>query len=247
MSLDLDQRTVHAWFGLSYSNYAVLPRTLLQSMPDEWQHRFITCLDELEAAFSHVQQAECYKVRAAVERVVSDLTDDELKQIGYSKSDDCDCHAYVDEAARKIVHVPPKCPHETAYYDDQGNEVDGDALVLWPIGKDPVPHYNRCRTYIEPRLPDTLEAEPPTPTPGEWINPVTGERFDLTRDYPVTREQYDHLLKGEDHGYQGLVWRHVGEFADGVPVLLAIRVGEEDSVEGSIKVTDLKHTLPHNK
>lgn len=152
MPLDLDLRTVHAWFGLSYSNYAVLPRTLLQSMPDEWQHRFITCLDELGAAFHHVQQAECYKVQAAGERVVSDLTDDELKQIGYSKNDDCDCYAYVDESTGRVVHVPPRCPHETTYYDDKSNEVDGDSLVLWPVEADPVPHYNRGRTRIEPQL-----------------------------------------------------------------------------------------------
>lgn len=37
---------IHGWFGLSYANYLVLPRSLLQSMPDEWQDRFVSCLDE---------------------------------------------------------------------------------------------------------------------------------------------------------------------------------------------------------
>ncbi|EFC79182.1 hypothetical protein FrEUN1fDRAFT_7713, partial [Parafrankia sp. EUN1f] len=33
--------TIHTWFGLSYSNYLVLPRSLLQSMPDRWQEPFV--------------------------------------------------------------------------------------------------------------------------------------------------------------------------------------------------------------
>lgn len=30
---------IHGFFGLSYSNYLVLPRTLMQSMPVAWQER----------------------------------------------------------------------------------------------------------------------------------------------------------------------------------------------------------------
>ncbi|MBQ1118578.1 hypothetical protein, partial [Streptomyces sp. C3-3] len=37
------------------------------------------------------------------------------------------------------------------YFRD-GSEVDGDDEVLIPVS-DPVPHYQRGRTYIEPRLP----------------------------------------------------------------------------------------------
>lgn len=39
---------VHDWFGLSYAAYLVLPRLVLQSMPDEWQERFTSMLNELE-------------------------------------------------------------------------------------------------------------------------------------------------------------------------------------------------------
>jgi phosphoenolpyruvate carboxylase len=41
---------IHHWFGLTYSNYLVLPRAVLQSMPEEWQERFVAMLDELEEA-----------------------------------------------------------------------------------------------------------------------------------------------------------------------------------------------------
>lgn len=36
---------IHEHFGLSYASYLVLPRTLLQSMPVEWQQRFCQLLE----------------------------------------------------------------------------------------------------------------------------------------------------------------------------------------------------------
>lgn len=55
---------IHTYFGLSYANYLVLPRTLLQSMPEKWQHAFVTLLEEYDRAFEHVEQAEAYDVYA---------------------------------------------------------------------------------------------------------------------------------------------------------------------------------------
>jgi hypothetical protein len=37
---------IHSWFGLTYANYLVLPRALLQSMPKEWQAKFVALLEE---------------------------------------------------------------------------------------------------------------------------------------------------------------------------------------------------------
>ena len=37
---------VHTFFGLSYANFLVLPRSLLQSMPLEWQERFTAMVEE---------------------------------------------------------------------------------------------------------------------------------------------------------------------------------------------------------
>src|SRR5688572_30354322 len=42
--------SIHIWFGLSYANYLVYPRSLLQSMPDEWQRQFVKLLADLEHA-----------------------------------------------------------------------------------------------------------------------------------------------------------------------------------------------------
>lgn len=42
---------MHGWFGLSYANYLVLQRSLIQEMPLKWQERMVALLDELNAAF----------------------------------------------------------------------------------------------------------------------------------------------------------------------------------------------------
>jgi hypothetical protein len=47
----LEHAAIHHWFGLTYASYLVLPRTLLQYMPAEWQRRFVGMLEELEAVF----------------------------------------------------------------------------------------------------------------------------------------------------------------------------------------------------
>lgn len=39
---------IHSWFELSYANYLTVPRTALQSMPTEWQAKFVALLDELD-------------------------------------------------------------------------------------------------------------------------------------------------------------------------------------------------------
>lgn len=53
MSEEFDDRLngpVHEWFELSYAKYLTIPRSLLQSMPVEWQERFTRCLRELDDA-----------------------------------------------------------------------------------------------------------------------------------------------------------------------------------------------------
>lgn len=128
-----DQPTdIHTAFGLSYSNYLVLPRTLLQSMPMEWQHHFTALLERYNDAFAHVEQAECYIVTAAVECTYSDLTDEDMAALG-------------------ITCQRPEDDYET-YWDKDGTEHEsGDRIYVPRVGGDLVPHYNRGRTHIEPK------------------------------------------------------------------------------------------------
>jgi hypothetical protein len=131
-STDIQPTDIHTFFGLTYSNYLVLPRTLLQSMPMDWQHRATALLNELHEAFDHVEQAESYIVTAAVECTYSDLTDDDMKALG-------------------ITCQRPEDDYET-YWDKDGTEHEsGDRIYVPRVGGDPVPHYNRGRTRIEPK------------------------------------------------------------------------------------------------
>ena len=57
----------HAWFGLTDANYLTIPRSLLQSMPDEWQGRFVACLREMDDTFRHVEWPASYRVMAVDE------------------------------------------------------------------------------------------------------------------------------------------------------------------------------------
>lgn len=134
---------VHTWFSLSYSNYAVLPRTLLQSMPDEWQARFVVLVDELSDAYAHIDHAPGYDVTAGNWVYVNECTPEQLKAAGVTCStDDPD---YPDDS-------------DIVYYDAAGNEM-GPADRVFVAGSDPVPHYNRGRTYIAPRLRETEQEE----------------------------------------------------------------------------------------
>lgn len=39
---------INSWFSLTYCSYFVIPRLALESMPVEWQQRFITLMNEAE-------------------------------------------------------------------------------------------------------------------------------------------------------------------------------------------------------
>lgn len=41
-------KDIHTWFGLTYAQYLTIPRSVLQSMPEEWQHKFVELLDKLD-------------------------------------------------------------------------------------------------------------------------------------------------------------------------------------------------------
>jgi hypothetical protein len=142
---------IHEHFGLSYCNYLVLHRTLMQSMPIDWQERMVACLEELAAAFPHVEQPECFDVKAATEYIVNEMTEAQLAQAGieadwYRGKTPPEGWSEEDLAEWRYHHEDPEGP---TYYRD-GEELDPHTRVLLTV-PDPVPHYNRGRTYIEPR------------------------------------------------------------------------------------------------
>lgn len=50
---------VSEWFGLSYSGYLVLQRSLLEAMPTRWQREFVALLRELDAEFDTWDERVC--------------------------------------------------------------------------------------------------------------------------------------------------------------------------------------------
>ena len=150
------QRDIHDHMGLSYANYLVLPRTLIQSMPEEWQHEFVALLELFDTAFVHVKQAGAYDVIPGEDRYLGDLTDTERAALGWTVE---------------------RHDGETFYYSPTGDEVaavDADSYhVLWPA-PDPVPHYDRGRTYIQPTEVRRAPVQPLT-------DDETGEQIVLRR------------------------------------------------------------------
>jgi hypothetical protein len=57
------EEPIHEWFELSYAQYLTVPRSVLQSMPVEWQKRFVACLEELDRSIDWRPEEGRYWVR----------------------------------------------------------------------------------------------------------------------------------------------------------------------------------------
>jgi len=61
----MSSESIHNFFGLSYANYLVLPRSVLQSMPDDWQEEFVRLLLDIHDKLGDDWEPEGgYHVRA---------------------------------------------------------------------------------------------------------------------------------------------------------------------------------------
>ncbi len=57
---------IHNFFELSYAQYLTVPRSVLQSMPDEWQERFVGLLGELDEWIDWLPEGTQYRTRLHV-------------------------------------------------------------------------------------------------------------------------------------------------------------------------------------
>lgn len=124
---------IHTWFSLSYANYLVAPRSVLQSMPEDWQHKFTALLDEMHDAFGHLDWP-AYDVRA-------------LKRDTEVVNPECpECEGDGEITEDDFMAPCPSC---------KGSGVTDDHRYETPeeVGfrTDPIPHYNRGRTKLEPK------------------------------------------------------------------------------------------------
>ena len=51
------------FFGLSYANYLVIPRAVLQAMPAEWQAKMVALIEQIEGRFAEYDGHHVYEVR----------------------------------------------------------------------------------------------------------------------------------------------------------------------------------------
>lgn len=148
-----DGHDIATWFSLTYSNFLVLHRVLLEHMPRWWQVDFVTRLEQLHAAYSHLEHHEGYEVHPCRYATPGDLDADQRKALGITST--------LDD-----FPPPPENPtkeefdaYEAAYdrardaevfYDASGTELERWQRVPIRV-PDPIPHYRRGS--VEPRLP----------------------------------------------------------------------------------------------
>jgi hypothetical protein len=104
-------------------------------MPEEWQLKFVELLDDLSNAFDHIEHPETFKVITGDLRELRGMTGAEIESIGYS-----------------VFRGDPDLDEDDVFCNESGTEVNADMsaeMVCYPM-PDPIPHYNRGRTHIEP-------------------------------------------------------------------------------------------------
>lgn len=146
-------RDIGTWFSLTYSNFLVLHRVLLEHMPRWWQLEFVTRLEQLDSAYRHLDRPESFEVHPCRNVEVGELSDAEKKATGVTSSLD-DFPKLPDNATEEQREA-----HDRAFEEACDAEVfytaDGTELERWqrvPVRvPDPIPHYRRGR--VEPRLP----------------------------------------------------------------------------------------------
>ena len=68
MRRETDTEPIHSWFSLSYANYLVLHRSLLQEMPAAWQRKMVALLDEFWNEFDSEKVPHSFTVNRRDER-----------------------------------------------------------------------------------------------------------------------------------------------------------------------------------
>jgi hypothetical protein len=121
---------IHAWFGLTYTNYLVLPRAVLQSMPLKWQQQFVACLEELDEATGDLPTDSVYDVRVLARE----------PELIHPPCEECD-GAGEDDEGNKCE----RCGGE-GDADDSPRHETAEEVGFKP---DPIPHYNRGRTRLD--------------------------------------------------------------------------------------------------
>lgn len=140
---------VHEYFELTYAQFIVLPRTVLQSMPTWWQQEFVRLMrkyDEAREGLPQEMQDVEHRVQAGQWCRPFDLDDAVLTRLGWSYGDE-------DESDTSQAEGPDQDQDEDTsrltISDPEGQEHSAfDYCVFVPYAQDPIPHYQRGRTRL---------------------------------------------------------------------------------------------------
>ncbi len=67
-SIHYSDGPMHGWFSLTYASYLVVPRSIIQEMPCEWQQRLVDLLDEMNEKYGGHLVDKRYAVQDRDER-----------------------------------------------------------------------------------------------------------------------------------------------------------------------------------
>jgi hypothetical protein len=156
------------------AGYAVLPRSLVESMPLPWQQQFATMIAQFHQAYAHLQWPVYRVVPSRYERLV-DLDEEQLAEAGYLMEIDSDGEIVYRTRSGTLVENP--------------EQTTALVSVL-----DPIPHNRHGRVepggMAPPQTPPGGLANQPGPNtqPGPPPTPPHGFGPDPYR-YPSTPEQ----------------------------------------------------------
>jgi hypothetical protein len=148
--------------------YAVLPRSLVESMPLPWQQQFATMIAQFHQAYAHLQWPVYRVVPSRYERLV-DLDEEQLAEAGFLMEIDSD--------------------GEIVYRTRSGTQVENPEQTTALVSVlDPIPHNRHGRVEPAGMAPQqtppggfpTQAGPPPTPPHGFGPDPY---------GYPSTPEQ----------------------------------------------------------
>lgn len=130
---------IHNWFELSYAQYLTIPRSVLQSMPDEWQQRFVKCLEELDETIDWRPKSGRYWVK---------LKDDDGKYVHDDLMD-------YERGRRKIPHIENIIPK----IKDSGEQYLFTKDELVKLLKEAILHYRDDDKPVNPSLEEFLNSK----------------------------------------------------------------------------------------
>jgi len=78
LNMPVDDQPIHSFFGLSYANYLVLPRSVMEAMPASWQRQMVHLLERVGEKYGHLYSSHLYDVK-----MVADTDADTGEAIAY--------------------------------------------------------------------------------------------------------------------------------------------------------------------